>query len=199
MTDNSSALKQSRRQDSQAKRRKATEALQAMIDAGEPITFPAVARRAGVSVSLLYADKQLSARLSQARSRQRYAGQDRAWQLPVRSLISEQSLRADLANAKDHIHRLHQELAVLRDRLAHQLGAQIDTATGRVTPPLLDKLEQQRAALQAENTRLRERAADLETRLRESNETIEAARAMNRELMAELNRTTQPPRAQPDV
>jgi Family of unknown function (DUF6262) len=199
MTDNSSALKRSRRQDSQTKRRKATQALQAMIDTGEPITFPAVARRAGVSVSLLYADKQLSARLSQARSRQRDAGQDRARQLPVRSLISEQSLRADLANAKDHIRRLHQELAVLRDRLAHQLGAQVDTATGWVTPPLLYELEQQRATLQAENTRLRERHVDLETRLRESNETIQATRAMNRELMAEINRTTQPARARPVV
>ena len=64
MTDNSHALKRSRRQDSQTKRRQATAALQAMIDAGEPVSFPAVARRAGVSVSLLYADKELAARLA---------------------------------------------------------------------------------------------------------------------------------------
>jgi len=46
MTDNSHALKRSRRRDSQAKRRRASETLQAMVDAGEPVTFPAVARRA---------------------------------------------------------------------------------------------------------------------------------------------------------
>ena len=89
MTDNSHALKRARRQDSQAKRRKAAEILQAMIDAGEPVTFPAVARRAGVSVSLLYADSELAGRLSKARSRQRDAGADRAWRLPARSLVSE--------------------------------------------------------------------------------------------------------------
>ena len=41
MTDNSQALKRARRQDSKVKRRQASQALQAMIDAGEPISFPA--------------------------------------------------------------------------------------------------------------------------------------------------------------
>ena len=192
MTDNSHALKRSRRRDSQAKRRRASETLQAMVDAGEPVTFPAVARRAGVSVSLLYADKELAGRLSAARSRQRDAGTDRAWRLPTRSLVTEQSLRADLANAKDHIRRLDQELSVLRDRLARQLGADADIAVGRATSPLLDQLEQQAADLQADNARLREQIAGLQDALRESSETLQAARAMNRELMAEINRAAQP-------
>lgn len=192
MTDNSHALKRSRRRDSQAKRRRASEALQAMVDAGEPVTFPAVARRAGVSVSLLYADKELAGRLSAARSRQRDAGADRAWRLPTRSLVTEQSLRADLANAKDHIRRLDQELSVLRDRLARQLGADADIAAGRATSPLLDQLEQQAADLHADNARLRDQIAGLQKAFRESSETLQAARAMNRELMAEINRTAQP-------
>lgn len=152
MTDNSHALKRSRRQDSQTKRRKAADTLQAMIEAGEPLSFPAVARRAGVSVSLLYADRELAARLTEARRRQGDAGPDRAWRLPTRSLISNQSLHTDLANAKDQIRRLTQELAVLRDRLARQLGAEADTATGRTTQPLLDQLEQQAAELQVPTT-----------------------------------------------
>jgi hypothetical protein len=192
MTDNSHALKRSRRQDSLSKRRKARDTLQAMIDAGEPVTFPAVARRAGVSVSLLYADSELAGRLTEARRRQRDAGVDRAWRLPTRSLITEQSLRADLANAKYHIRRLSEELALLRDRLAHQLGAETDNATGRVASPLLDQLEQQAADLDADNARLRQRIAELEDALRESNDTLEAARAMNRELMTEINRPEQP-------
>ena len=192
MTDNSHALKRSRRRDSQAKRRKASQALQAMADAGEPVTFPAVARRAGVSVSLLYADKELAGRISAARSRQRDAGADRAWWLPARSLVTEQSLRADLANAKDHIRRLDQELSVLRDRLARQLGADADIAAGRAASPLLDQLEQQAAGLQADNARLREQIAGLQDALRESSQTLDAARAMNRELMAEINRAAQP-------
>ena len=106
MTDNSEALKRARRQDSNAKRRRASDALDAMIDNGEPITFPTVARRAGVSVSLLYADPALAGRLSEARRRQRdtgATGATRTWRLPARSLVTEQSLRADLANTKDQI------------------------------------------------------------------------------------------------
>jgi len=117
MTDNSKALRRSRRQDSQTKRRRASEALDAMADAGEPITFPAVARRAGVSVSLLYADTQLASRLSEARRRQRDAGYDPSCRLPTRSLVTEHSLRADLANTKDQVRRLREEVSLLRDRL----------------------------------------------------------------------------------
>jgi hypothetical protein len=58
---------------------------------GEPISFPAVARHAGVSVSLLYADADLAARIAAARDRQRQAGRERAWLLPARSLVTEQA------------------------------------------------------------------------------------------------------------
>ena len=99
-----------------------------MIDAGEPVTFPAVARRAGVSVSLLYADSELAGRLSKARSRQRDAGADRAWRLPARSLVSEQSLRADLAkqqNPKDHWTTRHYaaSVATLEDKIVQRAVA----------------------------------------------------------------------------
>ncbi len=66
MTDNSAALQRARRREGQAKRRRALAALQAMAEAGEAIGFPAVARRAGVSVSLLYADRDLLARIGAA-------------------------------------------------------------------------------------------------------------------------------------
>lgn len=188
MTDNSQALKQARRQDSNAKRRRASDALDAMIEAGEPITFPAVARRAGVSVSLLYADPALAGRLSEARRRQRDAGADRAWRLPPRSLVTEQSLRADLANAKDQTRRLNEEMTLMRERLARGFGAEADTANGRATSPLIDQLEQRAADLEADNAQLRQNVVKLERDLREANDTLDAARAMNRELMADINR-----------
>ncbi len=191
MTDNSQALKQARRQDSNTKRRRASDALDAMIEAGEPITFPAVARRAGVSVSLLYADPALAGRLSEARRRQRGAGADRAWRLPARSLVTEQSLRADLANAKDQTRRLNEEMTLMRERLARGFGAEADTANGRATSPLIDQLEQRAADLEADNAQLRQDVAKLERDLREANDTLDAARAMNRELMADINRPGQ--------
>jgi uncharacterized coiled-coil protein SlyX len=191
MTDNSQALKRARRQDSKTKRRQASQALQAMIDAGEPISFPAVARRAGVSVSLLYADAELAGRLTEARSRQRQAGRERVWRLPPRSLVTEQSLRVDLANTKDQVRRLTEELTVLRGRLAHELGADADAASGRVTSPLLDELQERLGDLEVDNAELRQRVAELEHALRETTDTLDAARAMNRELMGELNRSPQ--------
>lgn len=53
MTDNSAALRRARRQDSADKRRRATETIDAFEQSGEPISCPSIARRAGVSISLL--------------------------------------------------------------------------------------------------------------------------------------------------
>ncbi len=191
MADNSDALTRSRRKDSRTKRRRATEVLAAMIEAGEAISFPAVARRAGVSVSLLYADRDLATRLSEARSRQRQVGVDRCRGLATRSLASEQSLRADLANTNERARRLGDELAVVREQLARLLGAQADAASGRSTSPLLERLEAQVDGLESDNSRLRDQVRELEGALHESNDTLGAARAMNRELMAEVNRSEQ--------
>jgi hypothetical protein len=89
MADNSAALRRARRRDSATKRHQAAEAVEAFERSGEPLSFPAIARRAGVSVSLLYSDRELANRIATARERQRQAGRSRAWQLPVRSLITD--------------------------------------------------------------------------------------------------------------
>lgn len=187
MADNSEALRRSRRKDSRDKRQRAADAIEAMEKSGEPITFPGVARRAGVSVSLLYADTDISSRIATARDRQRQAGAERAWKLPSRSLVTEQSLRSELANAKERARRLAQEVAVLRERLGCHLGAGADAARGQAVGPLLDQLEQRAAELEADNHHQRQRIAHLEAETRELTETLDAARAMNRELMSELN------------
>lgn len=155
MTDNSSALRRARQRDSETKRRRAVAALDDMDRSGEPISFPAVARRAAVSVTLLYAHPDLAGRIATARDRQAQAGRDRAWRLPARSLVTETSLRADLTNAKEQIRRLHEELGVLRGRLARDLGAASDVARGAAISPLLDQLEKRAQALEADNHTLR--------------------------------------------
>lgn len=188
MADNSTVLRRARRHDGRVKRERALEAIAAVESSGEPISFPAVARRAGVSVSFLYADSELAGRIATARDRQRQAGRDRAWQLPARSLVTGQSLRAELTNAKDQVRRLTEEVALLRERLARQLGADADVAHGRALTPVLNELEQRAAELEAENYRHSERITQLEVENRELVETLDAARAMNRELMSEVNR-----------
>ena len=188
MTGNSAALQRARRREGQAKRRRALTALQAMTEAGEAIGFPAVARRAGVSVSLLYADRDLLARIADARDRQRQAGAERAARLPTRSLVTEASLRTDLANAKEQNRHLSEELVVLRDRLARELGADADHFRGRPTNPALDMLEERAAELETDNARLRQQVGQLEADTSELADNLNAAREMNRELMNEVNR-----------
>jgi predicted RNase H-like nuclease (RuvC/YqgF family) len=197
MTDNSAALRRARRQDSGAKRQRAAEALTVMEKEGGPISFPAVARRAGVSVSLLYADTTLSSAIATARDRQRQAGPERAWRLPTRSLVTEQSLRAELANAKERARRLAEEAAILHERLSRNLGAGADIARGEALSPLLDQLEQRNAELESDNHRQQKRIHQLESDTRELNENLDAARAVNRELISELNRKVPPGRSRP--
>lgn len=188
MADNSDALRRARRHDSISKRSRAAESIQAMIESGVAISFPAVARRAGVSVSLLYDDADLAGRISDARDRQRQAGSDRAWRLPARSLVTEQSLRADLANAREQARQLSEEVALLRNRLARDLGAEADVARGRLASPLVDQLENRAAELEADNHNMRQRLTGIEGEVTELTATLEAARALNRELMSEINR-----------
>jgi uncharacterized coiled-coil protein SlyX len=189
MTDNSASLRRARRLDASTKRRRVAEALGEMEQHGEAITFPAVARRAQVSVSLLYADPAVSSRIAAARDRQRQAGADRAWRRPPHALITEQSLRTELANTKDRARRLAEELALLQGRLSRHLGADADAAREEGHRPLLDGLEERAAELESDNHRQRRRIAELEAEVGELTETLEVARSMNRELMAELNRT----------
>ena len=154
-------------------------------------------------MSLLYADTELSSRIATAHDRQRQAGNERAWRLPTRSLITEQSLRADLANTKERARRLADEVTVLRERLSRHLGVAADIARGDNVGPLLEQLEQRAAELETDNHRQRQHIAQLEAELRELTETLDAARAMNRELMNELNRSARAnprrPRRQPSA
>ena len=190
MADNSAALRTARRRDSKTKRARAASTLQTMVETGEPISFPAVARRAGVSVSLLYADHDLACRLAEARDRQRQAGTDRAWRLPTRALVTEQSLRTELANAKEQVCRFTDEMTLLRGRLARQLGADADLARGRTANLLVEQLEGRGAELETDNAGQRRHVVDLENEIRELTDTLDAARTMNRELMSELNSST---------
>lgn len=188
MTDNSAALRRARRQDSTDKRHRAAETIDAFERSGEAINFPVIARSAGVSVSLLYSDRDLAGRIAAAREKQRQAGNRRAWTLPTRSLITEQSLHTELANSKEQARQLAEEVTVLHERLARELGADADAARGHAIRPMLDQLEDRAAQLEADNHALRQRVLALEHERDELTDTLEAARTMNRELMAQINR-----------
>lgn len=88
---------------------------------------------------------------------------------------------------KEQVRQLNEEVTVLRERLARQLGEDADLARGQATRPMLDQLEDRAAELEADNHALRQRITRLEGELAELTETLAAARSMNRELMTQLN------------
>jgi hypothetical protein len=116
--DRASALLAARANDSRDKRQRALDALQRLEAAGEAVTFPAVARAAGVSTWLVYAH---GVRERVEAARQRHLPPTR----PT-DVAAPAGLRADLALAREEVKRLRAERDKLQQRLRLQLGAEID-------------------------------------------------------------------------
>lgn len=95
--------------------------------------------------------------------------------------VSRASLQADLAAADTRTARLAAQVRRLEARLSEALGEQVWRESGIGGP---DDTEQ----LKARITTLEQQVVDLELTLQERDEDLAAARAANRELMAQLNR-----------
>jgi hypothetical protein len=104
--------------DSRDKRRRALDAVQNLEAAGEPVTFPAVARSARVSTWLVYAPG-VREHVEAARRRQTVPGIDTSSTTPL-------ATRTDLALAREEIMRLRADRDKLQQRLRLQLGAEIE-------------------------------------------------------------------------
>jgi len=120
------ALKAARAKDSQRKRQRTLAALQTLETTGAPITFTAVAKAAGVSTWLVYADG-IREHIDAARHRQ--SNHHRRTDTPTASSTHPAtlaSLRADLAIAREQIKTLRTERDKLQQRLRLQLGAELE-------------------------------------------------------------------------
>ena len=120
------ALKAARAKDSQRKRQRTLAALQTLETTGAPITFTAVAKAAGVSTWLVYADG-IREHIDAARHRQ--SNHHRRTDTPTASSTHPTtlaSLRADLAIAREQIKTLRTERDKLQQRLRLQLGAELE-------------------------------------------------------------------------
>jgi hypothetical protein len=172
-----SRLTELRRLDSADKARRVLAALDATISAGEPLTIAALARRAGVSRRFLYDHPELRA---EAERRSAQAADRRAGAITAGAQVTAASLRADLANARAANHRQHTELQALRRRLGQILGRQVLTDLGDTTPvthptdPRVEPLDKTRAETKEE--------------LAQCQQELAAARQINRELIARINR-----------
>lgn len=163
-----------RRADSDAKAARVLAALDAMVAAGEPPGVSLLARRARVSRRFVYDHPELRAEVAR---RAAQVADHQASAVTASARATTASLRADLENARARNHRLEVELTALRRRLGQLIGREVlgeisadeaPAVTGRVT-----ELEQ--ALFNAEEALVRR------------SEELEAARQINRELMARLN------------
>jgi Family of unknown function (DUF6262) len=170
------ALAAARRQDSTRRRQRVLHALDRLAGAGEEISVAAVARAAGVDRSFLYRHHDLRAQILQ-----RAAQAQPDTSLPRSTQVSRQSLLADLANLRAHNERLRRQVTKLARRLSEALGEEVFRASGLGGPDDTEALRRQVAQLE-------QTAIDLRQQLQERTEELEAARATNRELMAEVNR-----------
>ena len=118
-----------------ATRRRAATALRRMDNAGQPISFDAVAREAKVSRSWLYNQPDLRAEIERLRGRRNPAPTVRP--IPDRQRASDTSLRRRLEVATQRNSELEAENRQLRAALAIALGDQRAAAvigTTRDTP-----------------------------------------------------------------
>jgi regulator of replication initiation timing len=170
------ALAVARRRDSTRRRQRVLAALERLAGAGEEISVAAVARAAGVDRSFLYRHHDLRAQIFQ-----RAAEAPPEASLPRTTQVSRQSLLADLANARAENERLRRQNTRLSRRLSELLGEDVFRASGLGGPDDTEQLRRQVAELE-------QTVLDLRGQLTERTEELEAARATNRELMAEVNR-----------
>jgi Family of unknown function (DUF6262) len=100
---------------------RAQRALRELAADGAPVSFQAVARRAGVSRQWLYTQPELRAAIETLRDRTPAAASDG---VPARQQASEASLRQRLASLHAENQRLRDENASLKAELAIAYGQQ---------------------------------------------------------------------------
>lgn len=176
MTAQGHAMAASRRLDSHLKRERVAAAVDALA-AGREISIAAIARHAGVSRKFIYTHPDLRAQIEQRARQATAATSSRA---AADGHVTAASLRADLANAKAHNHRLRQQLRALEQRLSETLGrdvaGELDPSSAR-PDDLRRELQDARAQL-----------FELTESLTDAREELDAVRSINRELLADRNR-----------
>jgi hypothetical protein len=182
------ALKAARTKDSELKRRRALDALQTLENTSAAITFTAVAKAAGVSTWLVYADG-IREHIDAARHRQHnhHRGTDTPTASSTQPATSD-SLRTDLAIACEQIKTLRTERDKLQQRLRLQLGAELEAPNqARLTARVADletinrQLVAERDARSIEADTAKRRATELEDELSAARESLRRViKAQNR-------------------
>ncbi len=179
--DGTEALRRARRLDGQRKRALVLAAVESFIERGGAPTVAGIAREAGVGRKFIYDHPELRAEIELKALQSTHR---RSNAMVAAARVTGASLRADLENSRAQNHRLQQQLRSLEHRLSQLEGARL----------LVDDLLPAGTLADIADERLIQRVAELEQQLfeaadglRRTNEELDAARAINRELMQQGN------------
>ena len=183
------AMLAARAKASHDKRHRVLAAVQTLEAAGTPVTPAAVATAAGVSTWLVYADG-VREHVQAARQRQTERGHAPGPAPPPArgEPVTQASLRADLAVARNEIRRLRAESDKLRGRLRLQLGAEIDGPDRAGLIARLAALEAASRQFAAERDARAAEASHAQRRVRELEDELTAARESLRRAIRHANR-----------
>ena len=170
------AMRKGRQADSARRRQRVITALERASRDGAEISVSAIARAAGVDRSFLYRHRDLLAKIHALEAAPPAGGQASG------PGVTRASLQADLAAAHERALRLTSRIRQLEHRLSEALGEQARRESGLGTPADIGALNQK-------ITHLEQQTTDLRLQLEQRDEELGAARAANRELMAQLNHT----------
>lgn len=171
------AMRKGRQADSARRRQRVIAALNQALDDGAEITVTGIARAAAVDRAFLYRHRDLLGKIHALEATPPAAGEGAG------PAVTRASLQADLLAAHERAVRLNARVQQLEHRLSEVLGEQAWRDSGLGAPADIN-------APGHKITHLEQQVTDLRLQLEERDEELAAARAANRELMAQLNATT---------
>ena len=176
-TPRTEAMAKGRQADSARRRQRVIAVLNHASSDGAEISVSGIARAAAVDRTFLYRHRDLLEKIHALEATPPVTGDGTG------PAVTRASLHADLLAAHERAVRLNARVQQLEKRLSETLGEQAWRESGLGVPADIDALNQK-------ITHLEQQAIDLRLQLEEQGQDLTAARAANRELMAQLNTAT---------
>jgi hypothetical protein len=169
------AMTDGRAADSARRRQRVITAINRAVTDGAEISVSAIARAAAVDCTFLYRHRDL---LGKIHATQASPPADSS----SGPAVTRASLQTDLLVAHERVLRLNTRIQQLEKRLSEALDDQAWRESGLGAPADIDTLNHK-------ITHMEQQVADLHLQREERDDELGAARAANRELMAQLNAT----------
>jgi hypothetical protein len=175
----SQVLRESRRRDSDRKRSNVFRTVDKMQCDGIPITFAAVARAAGVSNWLVYADG-VREYVEKAKTA---AAEAPAHTERVGLLASDASLRTDLELARQDNRRMREEVDRLKKAMREHLGNQLEVVSTESLRRRIDELTEANTRYRSENVLLTTELDEVRAQLAVAENDLAATRTSLRRMI----------------